>query len=79
MLLKHEKKSLINKIIDYIFEIYNVIPLIACSQFSLILTRRCPKQPMAKASKMVSGGPGKDDVAASVAPYLSTLWDVSTL
>ena len=41
----------INKIIDYIFEIYNEIPLIACPYFSLILTGRCPKQPIGKASK----------------------------
>ena len=48
-----KKNSWINKRIDYILDIYNGRPLIACPWFSWILTRRCPKQPTAKASKTV--------------------------
>ena len=40
-----------HKIIDYIFDIYNKIPLIVRPYFSLIITEKCPKQPIAKASK----------------------------
>ena len=44
--------SSINKRIDYIFEVYNRIPLIVCPYFSLILTGWCSKLPIiVKASK----------------------------
>ena len=45
--------SWINKKIDYIFEIWKKSPLISCPCFSLILTGRSPKEPVAKASKTV--------------------------
>ena len=45
--------SWINKKIDYIFEICNKIPLVSCPCFSLIITGRFPKEPVAKASKTV--------------------------
>ena len=50
--------SWINKKINYIFEIYNIIPLTACPYFSLTLTGRFPKQLIAEASKTFS----KNDV-----------------
>ena len=54
VLLKHEKKSWINKKIDYIIDMYSDRPLIACPYFSLILTLRYLKKTIAKASKTVS-------------------------
>ena len=53
MLLQQKKNSWINRKIYDIFEIYYIILLIDWPYFSLILNIRCPKQPIAKASKTV--------------------------
>ena len=52
--------SLINKKLDYIFDIYNKISIIACPYFSSIVTGWFPKRSIAKSSK--------------IWPYTDALW-----